>query len=85
MYNLFAIPGAGERNLSKGYIDANKVRIQREARDKIRDLLDYGSEEDFIQALKSWKKDMLPEELAEFVNLYRAARIEKRGLSRRRD
>jgi hypothetical protein len=69
---------------SKSYIDANKVRIQREAQSKIRDLLEYGSEEDFIEALKSWKKDISSKELVEFVNLYRAARIEKRGLSRRR-
>lgn len=39
----------------KSYIDANKVRVQREARDKIQGLLEYGSEEDFIEAVKSWK------------------------------
>lgn len=66
----------------KSYIDENKVRVQKEAHRKIKDLLEYGSEEDFIAAVKSWKKDITPKELLEFVNLYRAARIEKRGLSR---
>ena len=66
----------------KSYIDENKIRVKREAQSKIKDLLEYGSEDDFIEALKAWKKDISPKELQEFVNLYRIARIEKRGLSR---
>lgn len=67
----------------KSYIDENKIRVQREAQAKIKDLLEYGSEEDFVAAVKSWKKDISQKELLEFIDLYRAARLEKRGLSRR--
>ena len=64
----------------KKHIDPEKIRIRRDAEEKLPLLLDYGDEEDFVRAVKAWKKDLLPEELRRLIELFRAARAEKRGL-----
>ena len=63
------------------YIDENKERIQREARERIPYLLEHGTEEEFVEYVKSWKKgQMSKEQLQEWIRLFHAYRAEKRGL-----
>ena len=65
---------------SRTYIDENKARVQREAKEKLSEILVYGTETDFVAAVKAWKKDIHPEELQEWIKLFRACVREKRGL-----
>ncbi len=62
------------------YIDENKVRVKREARAKLAEFLAYGTEQDFVAAIKDWKKDITPAELKELISLFHASVREKRGL-----
>jgi len=66
----------------KEYIDRNKLRVLREAREKLAELLDYGTEEDFVAAVKAWKPDATPDELKDWIRRFHSARREKRGLSK---
>lgn len=66
----------------KGYIDRNKLRVLREAREKLAELVDYGTEEDFVAAVKAWKPGVTPGELKDWIRRFHSARSEKRGLSR---
>lgn len=63
------------------HIDEEKLRIQREARQRIPYLLEHGSEEEFVAYVKSWKKGKISrEDLKEWIKLFHACRAEKRGL-----
>jgi hypothetical protein len=64
----------------KDHIDREKLRIARNASAKIPDLLEYGSEEDFVAAVKVWKPNIAPAELKELILLFREMHREKRGL-----
>ena len=66
----------------KKHIDEEKLRIARDAAKRIPDLLAIGDEELFVKAVKEWKPDVGPEELAGLINAFRAALAEKRGLRR---
>jgi len=64
----------------KKHIDPEKVAIKKEADEKLRLILDYGDEEDFVKALKVWRKDLTPQELKRLIELFRVAHAEKRLL-----
>lgn len=64
----------------KKHIDENLVRVKREAREKLNFILQYGDEDDFVKAVKSWKEDITAEELQEWIMLFHDCRDEKRGL-----
>jgi hypothetical protein len=70
-----------------GYIDENKVRIKREAKAKILQLVELGheAEHEFVEAVKKWKPDMSKEELQERITQFHASVSEKQqhGLPRR--
>lgn len=61
-------------------MDSKKLRYQREAEEQVPDFLELGDEEAFVAAVKRWKKDISPEELQQFILLFRDAMREKRGL-----
>jgi len=63
----------------RDYIDRNKLRIQREALEKIGELIETGDEDGFVAAVKSWKKEITPDELKDWIRRFRAACAEKRG------
>jgi hypothetical protein len=64
----------------KTYIDENKVRVEREAREKLPDILEYGTESDFVEAVKAWKENIPPDELKDWIRLFHVCVREKRGL-----
>jgi hypothetical protein len=66
----------------KKHMDEEKLRIARQAAQRIPDLLAIGDEELFVKAVKEWKPEVSPEELRELINAFRAALAEKRGLHR---
>ena len=63
------------------YIDENLVRVQREAKERMAYLLEHGTEEEFVAALKAWLGENLkPERMQRCVKQFHALRAEKRGL-----
>ena len=66
---------------SRKYIDENLVRVQKEARERMAYLLEHGTEEEFVEAVKQWLgKDIKPEDLKRWIMQFHASRAEKRGL-----
>lgn len=70
-----------------GYIDENKLKVQREVRAKILELVALGheAEPEFVEAVKKWKPNMSREELKERIMQFHASVSEnqQRGLPRR--
>jgi hypothetical protein len=60
--------------------DAEAVRRKSELAAKLADVVDYGTEEDFVAAVKNYKPGIGNEELKAWIMRFRAARREKRGL-----
>ena len=60
--------------------DAETVRRKRELAEKLADAVDYGTEEDFVEAIKNYKPEIGNAELKALIMRFRAARREKRGL-----
>ena len=60
--------------------DAEVIRREREFQQDLRDILEYGTEEDFVAALKNYKPNMGKEELQESIMQFRVYVREKRGL-----
>jgi hypothetical protein len=60
--------------------DAETVRRKRELAEKLADAVDYGTEEDFVEAVKNYKPEIGNAELKALIMRFRAARREKRGL-----
>lgn len=61
-------------------IDAEEVRRKNQFLQDLRDILDYGTEGDFIAALKIQKPDIGKEELQKLITQFHAYAREKRGL-----
>lgn len=61
--------------------DAEAVRREKELRRKISEIVEYGTEEDFAAAVKSFKPGLAGEELRELIMQFRDAVRVKRGLS----
>jgi hypothetical protein len=60
--------------------DAEAMRRKRELAEKLADAVDYGTEEDFVDAVKNYKPAIGNAELKAWIMRFRAARHEKRGL-----
>jgi hypothetical protein len=60
--------------------DAEKVRRQRQFQQDMRDILEYGTEEDFVALVKKEKPDLGKEELRTLIKQFHAYAREKRGL-----
>jgi hypothetical protein len=70
--------GGGTRD----YYDEERLRAIAEIRKALPDLLEYGTEDDFVELIKKWRKDITSEELTDWIRLFRASVREKRGLDR---
>lgn len=64
----------------RDYYDEERLKAIAEIRRGLSDILEYGTEEDFVELVKKWLKDIAPEDLKEWITLFRAAVREKRGL-----
>lgn len=60
--------------------DVDAIRREREFQRDLADILEYGTEEDFVVTLKFHKQDIGREELRDLIMQFRAYRREKRGL-----
>ncbi len=60
--------------------DAEAVRRENELRRKLADIVEFGTEQDFVAALKSYKPEIGTEELKALIMQFRAAVRERRGL-----
>jgi hypothetical protein len=56
------------------------MRRKGELAGKLADAVDYGTEEDFVAAVKNYKPEIGNAELKAWIMQFRAARREKRGL-----
>ena len=61
------------------YYDEDRLKAIAEIRRGLPDILEYGTEEDFVELVKKWINDITPEDLKEWIMLFRAAVREKRG------
>jgi len=60
--------------------DAQAIRREKELRRKLADIVEYGTEEDFVVAVKAYKPGIGKEELHALIMQFRDAVREKRGL-----
>ncbi len=60
--------------------DPEMVRREQEFRQKLRDVLESGGEDDFVDVLKAYRPNMGKEELKESIMQFRVYVREKRGL-----
>lgn len=60
--------------------DAEAIRRERQFQLDLRDILEYGTEDDFVAALKIQKPDIGKGELEAMIMQFRAYVREKRGL-----
>jgi len=61
-------------------IDVEAVRREREFQRKLRDVLEYGGEDDFVGVLKNYQPNMTKEKLRAAIMQFRVSVREKRGL-----
>jgi hypothetical protein len=61
-------------------IDTDAVRRERQFREDLREILDHGTEEDFVGLLKAHRPEIKPEELRMAIMQFRVYLREKRGL-----
>lgn len=60
--------------------DAEALRRKKELSRKLEDIVEFGTEEDFVAALKAYNPDIAGKELRGLIMQFRAAVHEKRGL-----
>jgi hypothetical protein len=60
--------------------DAEAVRRERELRRKLADILEFGTEADFVAAVKAYNPEIGKKELNTLIMQFRAAVREQRGL-----
>ncbi len=60
--------------------DAEAIRRKRELAEKLAFAVDYGTEEEFVAAVKKFKPDAGKEELKTWIKRFHDARCAKRGL-----
>jgi hypothetical protein len=61
-------------------VDEELVRRKKELAEKLAFALEYGTEEEFVAAVKEFKPDVGKEELKAWIMRFHDARREKRGL-----
>jgi hypothetical protein len=64
----------------RDYYDQERLKAIAEIRRALPEMLEYGTEDDFVELVKKWRKNITPEELTEWIKLFRASVREKRGL-----
>jgi len=64
----------------RDYYDQERLKAIAEICRILPEILEYGTEDDFVQLVKKWRKNVAPEELTDWVRLFRASVREKRGL-----
>jgi hypothetical protein len=60
--------------------DAEAIRRKRELADKLAFAVEYGTEEEFVAAVKKFRPNVGKEELKAWIMRFHDARREKRGL-----
>lgn len=65
---------------TRDYYDEERLKAIAEIRRALPEILEYGTEDDFVALIKKWRRDATPEELADWIRLFRASVREKRGL-----
>ncbi|MGA9508077.1 MAG: hypothetical protein WBV55_05455 [Candidatus Sulfotelmatobacter sp.] len=60
--------------------DAEAIRRKKELAEKLAFAVEYGTEEEFVAAVKKFKPDLGKQELKTWIMRFRDARREKRGL-----
>jgi undecaprenyl pyrophosphate synthase len=60
--------------------DAEVLRRKKELAEKLAFAVEYGTEDEFVAAVKEFKPDVGKEDLKDWIKLYHAARRAKRGL-----
>jgi len=60
--------------------DAEVIRRKRELAEKLAFAVEYGTEEEFVAAVKKFKPSVGREELKAWITRFHEARREKRGL-----
>jgi hypothetical protein len=60
--------------------DASAIRRKKELAEKLAFAVEYGTEEEFVAAVKKFKPDVGKEELKAWIMRFHGARREKRGL-----
>jgi hypothetical protein len=60
--------------------DSELIRRKRELAEKLTFAVEFGTDEEFIAAVKEFKPEVGKEELKEWIMRFHAARREKRGL-----
>jgi hypothetical protein len=60
--------------------DPGEQRRRREREQELAEIVDYGTEEDFVAAVKSYNPQIGSEELRDLIMRFRDAVREKRGL-----
>jgi len=71
---------------SANYIDENKVRVRREAQQRIQTLLEIGgheAESEFCEAVKRWRPTITQEELKEMIKQFHDAVSERQWRDQR--
>ena len=61
--------------------DADELRHRKELARKLEDIVSFGTEDDFVTAVKAYKPEVGKDELRELIMQFRAAVREKRRLS----
>jgi undecaprenyl pyrophosphate synthase len=60
--------------------DDGTLRRKKELAEKLAFAVEYGTEDEFVTAVKEFKPDVGKEELKDWITRFHAARREKRGL-----
>jgi hypothetical protein len=63
--------------LKKTYIDENKVRLRKQIQDQMKELVEYGTEDDAVELAKTWNPNATPDQIQEVVTLFRDAKRER--------
>ena len=61
-------------------VDAETIRRKKELAEKLAFAVEYGTQEDFVAAVKKFKPDIGKDELKAWIMRFHDARREKRGL-----
>lgn len=61
-------------------MDLDKIRLKQVLAKKLNDAVAYGSDEDFVEAVKTFRPDIGKEELKTWIMRFHDAVREKRGL-----
>jgi hypothetical protein len=60
--------------------DSEAVRREREFRQRLEEVLEYGDEDDFVRVLKAYKPDISGDDLKAAIKQFHVSVREKRGL-----